>query len=623
MKKSAKNVNNVKGDILRLLYLNLKLDLIRHIHSIIIISQKQKKNYFREQREAREREREKEKEQREKEQRELLEKERERERHFAAQMYAAEMQRNLFLSGFHATQRSPLGLGLGFPPGVPSLPPHMAGHPFSHMAAMAGVAGMPSLSHTSPIPSSYNAPSSSLNLSSQSRNHVTSSPVGGGGTGASGDNSATHSSNIPSIQKHGNYLPPHKTDPKQKHPISGAPSTSAHDASMYVSSERHANSSNNRNSSNHNSANSHLNVEQQQQQSKSVPKSMAESIYAMQRESHRTQSRASYAGDATAPAECKYSISLERINSNLVTSNESRNEPMELSVSSDATHKQQQQAKFNPEQISPKKRQLIGSDSNIKSIHQNDEFKNGCQERSNEAKDLSGRSYSLYDAMGHYQQPATSTAATIDLRGDRSNANANDSLHHHQMPYGNHADRQRSVVQSPKTISKEQILSNTNTRMEYDSTINKDNKLSKNNISGDVEPLNAAASIMATSPTASASTENETNNWKENKSITPPNTSPAVVTAATTATALTTTTATTMSTITKSPSKNNTNEIIDIREKSPPNSIETSKPSDTLDATARDSEHHRESSTDKIEKDSMDGTAVSVENVELAKQPKS
>lgn len=306
---------------------------------------------FREQREREQREREqREKEQREKEQQQR-EKEREREereRHFAAaQMYAAEMQRNLFLSGFHAaSQRSPLGLGLGFPPGVSGLPPHMAGHPFSHIQAMAGI---PQLSHTSPIPTSYSASSSSLNLS-QSRNHVSSSPVGGGGESAA---APAHSSNIPSLPKH--YLPQHKSDSsKHKHPPVSMPMTSiasAHDQSMYMSSERHANSLSNRNSSNHNSANSHLNAEHHQ--SKGL---QPKSIYAMQRESHRSprethRSAASYTGAeasasaSTAPVECKYSISLERINSNLVTSKEreQRNEPMELSVSSDAIQKLQQQ----------------------------------------------------------------------------------------------------------------------------------------------------------------------------------------------------------------------------------------------------------------------------------------
>lgn len=608
--------------------------------------------YSREQREREQREREqREKEQREKEQREKEREREERERHFAAaQMYAAEMQRNLFLSGFHAaSQRSPLGLGLGFPPGVPSLPPHMAGHPFSHISAMAGI---PSLSHTSPIPTSYNASSSSLNLS-QSRNHVSSSPIGGGENAAA----PAHSSNIPALPKH--YFPPHKTDSssKQKHPPVSMPLTSiasAHDTSMYVSSERrHANSSNNRNSSNHhNSTNSNLNAEQHH--SKGIPKSM----YEMQRD-HRIPPRmsaASYTGaDASVsvsstPVECKYSISLERINSNLVTNNDSRNEPMELSASSDAIQKQQQlqqqlqqhqhqqqqqqQAKFNPEQISPKKRQLIGSDSNIKMIHQNDELKNGCQERSNEAKDLSGR-YSLYDAVSHYQ-PATSTSATIDLRSSSSDErSASDSIRH-QMPYGNSADRQRSIVHSPEIFSKEPIVSS----VEHDSTISKDNTniLSKNIVIGDVEQENAivttasivvaaaaaattTASIEVSSPitavvattttttTAAATdaisetnkqrTANESNNWMDTdaaKSTTP----------------------------TKSPSKNNTDETTDSREKSPPNNpTDTPKSSDTLDASARDSDPCRKISTDNADKDNSDGTAVSVEAVEMVKQTKS
>lgn len=611
-----------------------------------------------------------EKEQREKEQREKEREREERERHFAAaQMYAAEMQRNLFLSGFHAaSQRSPLGLGLGFPPGVPGLPPHMAGHPFSHISAMAGVAGIPGLSHTSSIPTSYNASSSSLNLS-QSRNHV--SPVGGGG---GGENAAApaHSSNIPTLPKH--YLPSHKTDlSKQKHPVVSMPLTSiasAHDASMYMSSERHANSSSNRNSSNHNSANSHLNVDQHH--SKSIPKSM----YAMQRD-HRTTPRvssaASYTGtdvsaavsaaSVTTPVECKYSISLERINSNLVTNNESRNEPMELSTSSDAIQKQlqlqmqlqqqhhhhhqhlhqhqQHQAKFNPEQISPKKRQSIGGSDNTKMIHPNDELKNGCQERSNEAKDLTGR-YSMYDTVGHYQ-PATSTpTATIDLRSSSSDErSASDSMRHHNT------DHQRSIVHSPETFSsKEPIVSNTN--LEHDSTISKDNnnKLSKS-LASDVEQDVANANAIATdastditaadtavtttitatisiaSPTLTTvdatanttpvsvasevtkpqTTENETSsNWLDTdaaKSTTPPTN--------------------------QSPSKTtNTDEpmVADSREKSPPNeTIPIPTSSDTLDATATNSDHCRKMSTDNVDKDSSDGTAVSViEPIELAKQ---
>lgn len=614
---------------------------------------------LREQREREQREREqREKEQREKEQREKEREREERERHFAAaQMYAAEMQRNLFLSGFHAaSQRSTLGLGLGFPPGVPSLP-HMAGHPFSHMSAMAGVTGIPSLSHTSPIPSSYNASSaSSLNLS-QSRNHVSSSPVGGGESVAA----PAHSSNIP---KH--YLPPHKTDSskqKQKqHPANvSMPLTATHDTPMYMGSDqRHANSSGNRNSSNHNSANSHLNAEQHHQ-SKGIPKSMS-SMYAMQRE-HRIPPRvssASYTGaDVSAsasasstPVECKYSISLERINSNLVTNNESRNEPMELSASSIQQQQlqqlqqlqqhqqqlqlQQQQAKFNAEQISPKKRQLIGSDRDIKPHHRNDELKNGCQERSNEAKDLSGR-YSLYDAAVSHYQPATSTSATIDLRSSSSDErSASDSIRH-QMPYGNSTDRQRSIVQSPETFSKEPIVSNTS--LEHDSTISKDNnnKLSKNIRVGDEDEGNANAKAIETAA-ATAAVAATTTTTTTTATIAVASPTPVAATAITPAASedtkqrtdsesnncMDTDAAKSTTPPTESPSKNSADEPMDIREKSPPNHpTDTPKSTDTLDASARDSVPCRTVSTDNADKDSNDGTAVSVELVELAKQAKS
>lgn len=669
MKKNAKNgsnASNVKGELRYLVIIDDKLP-----YSITFIDTELstflQRSCFREQREREQREREqREKEQREKEQREKEREREERERHFAAaQMYAAEMQRNLFLSGFHS--RSPLGLGLGFPPG--GLPPHMAGHPFSHLSAMAGVAGIPSLSHTSPIPTSYGASSSSLNLSlSQSRNHVSSSPVGGGGVESA---APAHSSNIPALPKH--YLPPHKTDSSKhkQHPAVSMPLTSiasTHDTSMYMSSERHANSLSNRNSSNHNSANSHLNAEQHQ--SKGLP---PKSIYAMQRESHRTPTRvsaASYTGAdvaaaasasasasaSTTPVECKYSISLERINSNLVTNKEreQRNEPMELSVSSDAIQKlqlqlqqqqhqhqqqhqqQQQQAKFNPEQISPKKRQLIGSDT--KMIHQSDELKNGCQERPNEAKDLSGR-YSLYDAMSHYQ-PATSTSATIDLRSSSSDErSASDSMRH-QMPYGSSADRQRSFVQSPETFSKEPMVSNTS--LEHDSTISKDNnnKLSKTTIS-DVEQENANANANENAIVTDTSTVTTTAATITAVAVVTttasidasPTTTPAITVTASEATTQQTenetsdrtdTDAAKSTTPTESPSKNTTDEPMDSRENSPPSDPhDTPKPSDTLDATAQDAEPCGRITTDNADKDSSDGTAVAEEPVELAPQTKS
>lgn len=510
-------------------------------------------------------------------------------------MYAAEMQRSLY---YHAAaqQRSPLGLGLGFQPGVPSLPPHMAGHPFGHLAAMAGI---PSLSHASSMPGSYNmsshssssnAPSSSLNLI-QNRNHSAASPIGENAmkSRSTVPSPAHSSSNIPSISaalpKH--YLAPHKyTDPKKQ-----TPSTSiappAHES--YMSTERHTNSSSNRNSSNHNSksSNSHLNAEQL----KNVPKSTADSSYGMRDRVHRT-SASPYDVSASA-TDCEYSISLEKVKSNLVTNNESRSEPMELSVSSDAP-----QAKFNAEQISPRKPLHSSSNNNkLKTMHfTNDELtNNGCQERLNEVKDLSGR-FSSYDATTQQQQQQQRQPAINKPASDDTEADVNQIQ----------ADIQRSIGQSPEyvALSKEPIVTNTNsTSLEHDSTIsnseqqqianNKDSKLSKMD-SGDVEPTNTNAHA------------------NQNKSCTEHETSGSIETDAAKSTAA------------KSPVSDMPNmqpdQLGDNRNTSPINSIATGKPSDII-------ESNRDSDIAKISSNTVDtdgdGTAVAVENVEQAKQTKS
>lgn len=436
-------------------------------------------------REQQQREREqREKEQREKEQREFLEKEeRERERHLA-QLYAAEMQRqSLLLSGqFQAASQRPshsIGLGLAFPPNVHGIPPHMA-HPFGHIAAMTG---FPSLSHTSPIPGSYtyqhtspSNPSSSLNLS-HNRNNTAPSPVESASKSRSTAPSPAHSaSNIPSISaalpKHYPPPPPHKYTESMKkhspHPTSTAPS---HDP-YNISGERYANnSSNNRNSSNHSNSNSsHFNAE-----SLNVPKSTEQLSFNMH---DRVPKPATSPFDVAT--NCKYSISLEKINSKSVTSNETRSEPMRLSVSSDAP-----QAKFNTEQISPRKLHLI-SDNKLKSMHftNNDELNNGCQERSIDVKDLSGR-FSSYGSR-HHHHPFNDA---IVLKSDENSANTSKTL---TIRSDLHA------AQSPDnlTLSKEPIVTTNSTSLEHDSTIsnsdkqqianNKDNMLSKLD-AGDIE----------------------------------------------------------------------------------------------------------------------------------------
>lgn len=448
-----------------------------------------------------------EKEQREKEKRELLEKE-ERDRQFA-QMYAAEVQRNLFLQGMSqfpgaVSQRSPhgLGLGLGFPPGVHhSLPPHMQ-HSFGQFAAMAGFA---SLNHGSQIPSSYSLPHtsspnasvtpvSSLNLS-HNRNNTASSPIGHESTSKSRSTApspAHSSSNIPSVSaalpKH--YVPPHKYQNTKRHNPSTSIAPPAHEP-YNISSEKHTNSSSNRNSSNYsNSNNSHFNAES----FKTVPTS-ADQVFAMR---DRTPKLAASHHDAMA--DCTYSISIEKVKSNLVTNNETRSEPMKLTVSSDT-----QQAKFNPEQISPRKLHL-SSDNKLKSTHFiNDELNNGCQERSNEVTDLSGR-YSSYES----HQPVNET---IVMNTDDKRANTNSI----QTPSAN-----LKTVESPEnviTLSKKPIVTNTNsTSLDHDSTIisdkqiianDKDSKLSKPN-AGEVKTEAVHGSIVHAN-SSNAPIENEMN----------------------------------------------------------------------------------------------------------------
>lgn len=612
----------------------------------------------REQREREQREREqREKEQREKEQRER-EREREHrerekeERHFA-QMYAVEMQRSLFLSGFHAaSQRSSLGLGLGFPPGVPSLPPHMAGHPFSHMAAMAGI---PSIGHSSAIPNSYNLSShssstnaaapNSLNLI-QNRNHSASSPLGENAlkSRSTVPSPAHSSSNIPSVSaalpKH--YLPPHKYPDAKKHNASQqqpqsqqqqqlqqqqpkqqsqhqpasqsiATPTSAHDT--YMSSDRHIISSSNRNSSNHNSnsSNSHFNAEQL----KNVPKSTADQqSYAMHERDRtiRTTSVSSPYDATLTTADCKYSISLEKVKFNLVTNNDSRSEPMEQIVSSDPPP----QAKFNAEHISPKKLFHLSSDNNkLKPMHfANDELNNGCQERSHDVKDLSGR-FSTYNAINsqtaiNTPMPPVSqtTSSTSSLTIQKLDDKPIDTVQMH----ANSADNQRSVGQSPDTIdlSKEPIVTNTNsTSLEHDSTIsnneqqqqqianNKDINLSKMD-TNDEERINAIA-IAITNPNTIAT-----------KQMTEPETIDSNPDAAKS-------TASTKSSAIESP-KQQSDELSDSRDKTANHSIAITKPSDTIEMN-HDFDNAKKS-PHTLDLDG-DGTAVAVENAESAKPIKS
>lgn len=403
-----------------------------------------------------------EKEQREKEQRELLEKE-ERDRHFA-QMYAAEVQRSLFLSGMShsqyqqaATQRSAHGMGmaLGYPPGLSS---HMT-HPFGHIAAMAG---FPSLNHTSPMSSSYNlthtspnVPPNSLNMS-HSRNSTAPSPMNEGASKSrnTAPSPAHSSSNIPSVSaalsKH--YLPPQKyADARKSNPMTPA-APHAHDA-YNISHERQTNSSSNRHSSNHSSSNhSHANTESY----KTLPTSVDQSY------SLRDLPSKSLMYDPKA--DCKYSISLEKVKSKLVTSNEIHNEPMELSVSSDAPY-----AKFNVEQTSPRK-QNASSDNKLKQTHfKNEELYNGCAARTDEAKDLSAR-YS-----SHVSQQPHSSDVTI-MKVDKSGADANNAPKYT-------VDIQ--VIRSPEngTPGKEPFMTNSNsTSLEHDSTISsKDKPIANNN----------------------------------------------------------------------------------------------------------------------------------------------
>lgn len=450
-----------------------------------------------------------EKEQREKEKRELLEKE-ERDRQFA-QMYAAEVQRNLFLQGMSqfsgaVSQRSPhgLGLGLGFPPGGVhhSLPPHMQ-HSFGQFAAMAGFA---SLNHGSQIPSSYNLPHtsapsasvtsvSSLNLS-HNRNNTAPSPIAQESTiksRSTAPSPAHSSSNIPSVSaalpKH--YVPPHKYQNTKRHNPSTSIAPPAHEP-YNISSEKHTNSSSNRNSSNHsNSNNSHFNAETFKTGSTS-----ADQVFAM-----RDRASKLAASHHDAMADCTYSISLEKVKSNLVTNNETRSEPMKLTVSSDT-----QQAKFNLEQISPRKVLHLSSDNKLKSINfMNDELNNGCQERSNEVKDLSGR-YSSYES----HQPVNEI---IVMNIDDKGANTNSI----QMPSAN-----PKTVESPQnviTLSKEPIVTNTNSSsLEHDSTIisdkqiiasDKDSKLSKPN-AGEVKTEAVHGSFVHVN-SSNAPIENEMN----------------------------------------------------------------------------------------------------------------
>lgn len=529
-------------------------------------------------------------------------------------MYAAEMQRSLYYHAAAASQRSPLGLSLGFQPGVPNLPPHMGGHPFGHLAAMAGI---PSLSHASQMPGSYNlshsspsnAPSNSMNLI-QSRNHSAASPVAENAmkSRSTVPSPAHSSSNIPSVSaalpKH--YLPPHKYPDPKKHSPSTSIAPPAHHESSYMSNERHTNSSSNRNSSNHNSnsSNSHLNAEQLKQH---VPKSMADQAYAMRDRIHRTGAATSpyMMGDVTA-ADCKYSISLEKVKSNLVTNNESRSEPMELSVSSDTP-----QAKFNAEQISPKKLHLSSDINKLKTMMHftnNEEStttttttNNGCQERSNEVKDLSGR-FSSYDPMQQQQQPPATNQPIMATNVDRE-ADAN------QQQTTNSADIQRSVGQSPDNValSKEPIVTNTNTNstsLEHDSTIsnseqqqianNKDSKLSKMD-TDDVEPANLNANQNKSSIEHETCDSIENDAAKSTAAIKspraePPNTQP--------------------------------DELGDNRDNSPNNSAAIGKSAaDTVESNS-DFDNAKKS-PNTADTDTGDGTAVAVENVEQAKQTKS
>ncbi|XP_055314117.1 uncharacterized protein LOC129575161 isoform X3 [Sitodiplosis mosellana] len=475
-------------------------------------AQREKERKEREQREREQRERElREKEQREKEKRELLEKE-ERDRQFA-QMYAAEVQRNLFLQGMSqfpgaVSQRSPhsLGLGLGFPPGAVhhSLPPHMQ-HSFGQFAAMAGFS---SLNHNSQIPSAYNLPHtsspnasvtsvSSLNLS-HNRNNTAPSPIAHESASKSRSTApspAHSSSNIPSVSaalpKH--YVPPHKYQNAKKHNASTSIAPPAHEP-YNISSEKHTNSSSNRNSSNHsNSNNSHFN--------ESLPTS-ADQVFAMRDRAPKLAA----ASHKDAMADCTYSISIEKVKSNLVTNNETRSEPMKLSVTSDAP-----QAKFNLEQISPRKFHS-SSDNKLKSIHFiNDELNNGCQERLNEVKDLSGR-YSSYES---YQPPVSDT---IVMNIDDKEANVNSIQTHSANP---------KSVESPDNVialSKEPIVTNTNsTSLEHDSTISnsdkqiiandKDSKLSKPNTS-DMETI-----VYRSTAPSNARTENELTYLTDNDAV--------------------------------------------------------------------------------------------------------
>lgn len=405
-------------------------------------------------------------------------------------MYAAEVQRNLFLSGMShsqfpgaASQRSAhsLGLGLGFPPGgVHSLPPHMQ-HPFGQFAAMAG---FPSLSHSSPIPSAYNLPHtsspntsvSSLNLS-HNRNNTAPSPIGESisRSRSTAPSPAHSSSNIPSVSaalpKH--YVPSHKYQATKKHSASTSIAPPAHEP-YNISSEKHTNSSSNRNSSNHsNSNNSHSNAES----FKTVPTSVADHGALILRD----RAPKSVASHNDAMIDCTYSISLEKVKSNLVTNNETRSEPMKLS--SDAP-----QAKFNLEQISPRKLHL-SSDNKLKSIHFiNDELNNGCQERLNEVKDLSGR-FSSYES---YQQVSETIAEKSDEKRANTNNTQTQSVAHPK------------VAQSPENVvalSKEPIVTNTNSTsfLEHDSTIsNSDKQIIANKLDSKLSKPNAGNSMETT-----------------------------------------------------------------------------------------------------------------------------
>lgn len=350
-----------------------------------------------------------------------------------------------------------IGLGLGFSPAaVHSLSSHIQPHPFGQFST---ITGFPlSNNHSSPISSSYNlhvsAPpvnsaANSLNLPYNRKNQIATSTVDGMGnlkSRSAAPSPAHSSSSIPNLPKHYVQSQKYHQDTKKHIASTIAPTTY----------ECYTNSSSNRNSSNHSNSttNSHFNAESVKTDPTLVPVDQTFVMLDSKPKITTTQI------DLTKTDDCKYSISLEKVNKSLVTSNEKNKIPSEPMESSNISCDAPTQAKFIFEQISPRKL-LLSSDNNklnaMTTTHLTDdddeELNNGCQERLN---DLSGRRrHSPYDS---YQQQLISDASRIEKTYEsEGNANCN-------------KQKQTHTGNQPINRSPENMTNTNRTSLEHDTT---------------------------------------------------------------------------------------------------------------------------------------------------------